>query len=266
MPDVTCYAQINKGKSLRLCQAFAAGVQSAGQSVHVHAGWVDHLLPGAAVFYGVRPDQRHLLDEAKQARRDWYYIDNAYFDVTRERYFRITRNRLQHTGLGVSDGKRFAAIGQQILPWRKAGQHVLVCPQSDEFMNTFCDDGFKWTARIVARLGAVTDRPIRVRPWQSNKVEWYRSLPDDLRDCWALVTYSSASAITAMCAGIPAFVTAQDCISRPVANTDLSKLDDPTYAADLLPWAGVVADHQFSTDEIASGYAWRALNAADGGL
>ncbi len=255
MAEVTCYVQAGKEKSERLCNAFASGVRANGGKATIYAG-CDALQNGAAVFYGVRPNQRGLLEQAKAQDRDWYYIDNAYFDRTREKYFRVTRNRLQHHGVGESDGARFRAIGQDIEPWRMSGAHILVCPQSDEFMDTFCEDGAKWEALTVARLKKITQREIRVRAWQSNKINWYKTLPEDLRDCWALVTYSSASAISAMMSGIPAFVTAYDCISRVVANADLEAVDHPYYVHGLRPWANVVADNQFTVEEIASGFAW----------
>lgn len=264
--DVTCYVLDGKAKSELICKAFASGVRACGGTAQLYAQ-SKTLQPGAAVFYGVRPHQKGLLDLAIREGRDWYYVDNAYFDSTRERYFRITRNRLQHVGLGESDGSRFKVVSQPIKPWRKAGNHILVCPQSDEFLNLFCPAGAQWTEQTVKALRSLTQREIRVRAWNSDKVNWYKTLPEDLDDCWALVTYSSASAITAMCAGIPAFVTARDCIARVVANTDLTKIEDPTYTADLLGWAEVVADNQFSVAEIAAGYAWRRLReAANGGL
>lgn len=258
MAEVTCYVQAGKEKSERLCNAFASGVRANGGKARVSSD-CDTLLPGAAVFYGVRPNQRGLLEQAKAQARDFWYIDNAYFDKTRETYFRITLNRLQHHGVGASDGSRFRAIGQDIEPWRKSGSHVLVCPQSDEFMDTFCEDGSKWESLTVAKLKTITQREIRVRAWQSNKINWYKTLPEDLRDCWALVTYSSASAISAMLSGIPAFVTAHDCISRVIANTELEAIDHPHYVFNLQPWANVVADHQFTVAEIASGFAWSSL-------
>jgi hypothetical protein len=244
-----------------LCRAFATGVRSNGGTAILCDDPVDRLLAGAAVFYGVRPHQKPLLDQAIAEGRDYYYIDNAYFDSTREVYFRITRNRLQHTGTGISNGERFNALKIQPKPWRKAGKHILVCPQSDEFLNLFCPDGAQWTARTVERLTQLTKRPIRVRPWQQDKREWYRTLPDDLAESCALVTFSSASAITAMLEGVPAFVTAADCISRPVANTDLHLIIAPRYTADLKPWLNVVADNQFTISEIMTGYAWRFLQA-----
>lgn len=258
--DVTCYAVRGKPKSEKLCQAFAEGVRVGGGQAQVCYEPVTELLPGAAAFYGVRPHQAQLLVQAKDERRDWYYIDNAYFDATRERYFRITKNRLQHDGRGISDCERFTQLSIPILPWRRSGEHVLVCPQSDEFANLFFAEGAEWTGNTVQRLQSLTKRAVRVRPWQPNKIEWYRTLPQDLDNCWALVTHSSASAITAMLAGVPAFVLGTDCISRVVAERNLEHIDVPRYHEDLWPWCCVVADNQFNVTEIAAGYAWQRLH------
>jgi hypothetical protein len=246
-----------------LCRAFATGVRANGGTATLCDESVDRLLPGAAVFYGVRPHQKRLLAQAQAEGRDWYYIDNAYFDATREKYFRVTRNRLQHHGVGESNGRRFAALNITLQPWRKRGAHVLVCPQSNEFLDLFCPEGAAWTALTVDRLRLVTDREIRVRQWRSDKVEWYRTLPEDLNNCWALVTFSSASAITAMLSGVPAFVTGEDCISRVVANTDLETIEHPHYWNDLRPWCNVVADNQFTVSEIMGGEAWQQLHRGE---
>lgn len=258
--DATCYAVRGKAKSEALCSVFASGVRACGGTAQVIIHRPHTLLPGAAVFYGVRPQQKWLLEQAKLQRRDWYYIDNAYFDSTREHYFRITKNRLQHNGMGDSDGRRFISLGIDIEPWRKSGAHVLVCPQSDEFAELFFEDGAAWTDVTLEELKKRTQREVRVRPWQANKLEWYRTLPADLADCWALVTHSSASAITAMLNGVAAFVTGHDCISRPVANLSLAHIETPHYSPNLRAWCNVVADNQFSIKEIESGYAWHSLN------
>lgn len=53
------------------------------------------LAEGAAAFYGVRPAWRHLWEQARREGRTWYYLDNAWFDVARERYFRVGINAVQ---------------------------------------------------------------------------------------------------------------------------------------------------------------------------
>lgn len=218
------------------------------------------LLPGAAAFYGVTAATKYLWDQARAEKRDVWYLDNAYFDKTRQVYFRATINRLQHPGTGTSDGKRFASLGIQIAEPQPPGKHVLVCPQSDPFMAICAEYPGSWLKDTVAALKKLTKREIRVRPWQSDKKAWFKTLPDDLKDCHALVTYSSSSAITAMLAGVPAFVTATDSIAVPVANLELEQIETPHLPPDLLPWCRIVADNQWRLDEMRSGLAWQKLN------
>lgn len=261
----TCYVVPGKRKSEILCEAFVAGVRANGLDAEICNGSPVMPLPGAAVFYGVRPHQKSLLDRVIAQGREWYYIDNAYFDSTRETYFRVTRNRLQHPGTGTSDGRRLRTLNLPIAQARGTGSHILLCPQSTEFLRLFCPQGEGWLASALEALRRATTRELRVREWQADKVQWYRTLPEDLADCWALVTFSSASAITAMLHGVPAFVTAEDCIARPVANIDLAQVEGPLLAsiAERAQWARVVADNQFTVDEIASGFAWRCLAEQD---
>lgn len=253
MARLTCYATPGKDKAKVICDAFAAG---AGGVVSKN---VSVVATGPVAFYGVVSDTKSAWIAAKEQGRDWYYIDNAMFDSTREVYFRATRNRLQHTGIGHSDGKRFAALNIPIKPWRKTGGHILICPQSDQFMHTVVEYPGSWLVDIVESLRKYTDRPLVIRPWTGNKREWYRTLPDDLVNCWAVVTHSSASAITAILSGIPAIVTAHDCIAKTMAGA-VTQIEDPPMPDNRLEWAGVVADNQWTAEEFKKGVAWQMLN------
>lgn len=261
---IVAYPTPGKEKARVICEAFARG--AGGQ---IAQRIPERLPPGVApMFYGVTPATAHLFNQAKAEGREFYYADNAYFDPTRETYFRVTRNRLQHRGDGASDGARFAQLKLAIEPWRvpPANGHLLVCPQSDEFMQIVCDYAGNWTKDIVAQLREVTTRAVVVRPWNRNKAEHYRSLPQALRNCWAVVTWSSASAITALLRGVPAICMAEDCIARPLA-TPIEQLEDPLPAdlrrAPQLAWAEVVADNQWTLQEMANGVCWRMLSQPD---
>lgn len=247
------YPTPGKAKARMILDAFCAG---ANGSV---AESLTQLLPGPAAFYGVVAETKHLWTQAKAEGRDVIYIDNAMFDATREVYFRATKNRLQHSGLGYSDCKRFDALNLEIKPWRRVGTHVLICPQSDQFMRDVVGYPGSWLKDTVDALERLTDRPLRIRPWTGNKRTWYQSLPEDLKDCWALVTFSSASAITAMLSGIPAIVTADDCVSAPMAGK-LGQVERPPMPESRREWAGLVADNQWSLGEMRAGLAWRMLN------
>lgn len=248
------YPTPGKGKARMLLDAFCSGAggQVSRETVR--------LLPGPAGFYGVVPATKHLWDSARSEGRDVFYLDNAYTDPNREVYFRATKNRLQHCGLGVSDGKRFDSLKIPIKPWRTSGSHIVVCPQSDQFMRDLAEYPGSWLQDTLAALRKLTDRELRVRPWTGNKREWYLTLPADLVDCWCLVTYSSASAITAILSGIPAISTAEDCIARSMSGR-LEEVESPPMPENRREWASVIADHQWTVEEMKSGLAWRMCNA-----
>lgn len=262
---VTAYPTPGKEKARIICEAFASGCGG-----RVARQIPDKLLPGAAMFYGVTPATVHLLEQAKREGRDWFYADNSYLDPCRETYFRVTRNALQHSGMGGSDGSRFASLGIRIHAWQqpKPNGHILICPQSDEFLALLCGQAKGWSQRIAVSIEQMFNagspyRSIIVRHWQHDKAAAYRTLPAALVNCHVVVTWSSASAITAILRGIPAIVLAEDCIARPVARHSLAELENPLRIEGdgLRHWANILADQQWTLDEMRSGLCWKMLSA-----
>lgn len=221
---------------MRLIEAFAAGCGG-----RVASTWSPRLEPGAAAFYGVRRSWKHLWDQAKREGRDWYYIDNAYFDCTREAQFRIAKNAIQHTGLGESDGRRFAALGLSVKPMREGGARVVIAAQSQEFMEVVAGDP-GWLARVSQNLrDQYGGENVIVRTKQEK-----RPLVEDLKQAALLVTWSSAAAVTALLEGVRVACALECCA---------------THATDRSRWAAVLADQQWTEGEMRNGSAWRALNA-----
>jgi hypothetical protein len=250
---IYCYPQDHKPKSLAVCRAFAAGCDGEIVTDGVYRG-------GAAMFYGIDDHNERVWSEVKEnSGAEYFYADNAFFDQTRGVYFRVGRNRLQHPGVGASDGDRFARLRLEIKPWRVDGDHILVCPQSDHFMRVAANYPGNWCEDTVARLRELTDREIRVRPWNRNKTKLAQELPAALAGAWALVTYSSASAISAILSGIPAIATGE-CIVSPMCG-GLETIEDPLMPDNRLEWARVIADQQWTLPELADGVAWRRLNS-----
>ena len=198
----------------------------------------------------------HLWTQAKAEGRDWYYLDNAYFDAARERYFRVTKNGLQHAGEGVSDGARWTALGLRIAPWRAPGRRVVVCPSSPEFMRVVQGWTQDWTAWAVDRLTAMTRRERVVRTKRDA-----RPLAEDLQDAWAVVAHTSCSALEALLAGVPVFVTGES-PARHVGKTELAAIETPTRPMHgaRLKVMQVLADNQWTLEEISRGHAWQVLN------
>ena len=259
MYTVVGYPTPGKAKAKRLLDAFCAGIPGAVVAKSIPPTLPANVIPA---FYGVVPETIHLWYQAKREGRDWYYIDNAYFDPCREVYFRITKNRLQHDGaMDETDGKRWEALGLSIAPWQPQGEHIVVCPASDQFMRLAAGYTGDWKSDILAQLRQHTRRPLRFRPWMANKGLAFKTLPDDLRGAFCLVTYTSAAAITALRAGIPVLVTAEDCISRPMAQTDVAKVEQLVYPEYRERWAMVVADNQWTESEMRDGLPWAHMQA-----
>ena len=242
---MTCYPKPGKGKSLQLCEAFAKG--AGGRVVK---GAPAHLLPGPAAFYDVRGIE-HLWRQAMREHRPWYYMDNAYFDKVRGLYFRVGKNAVQCDGLGPRDWERWKALGIELAPWRKGGEEILICAQSEEYYTLFGETA--WVGRTVERLRRHTDRPLKIR-----RKEVRRALAADLKSAFAVVTFTSSSAVEAIIAGVPAFCTGR-CASSPMARDDVGHIEWPLYSDDREHWAAALAASQWTLDEIERGVAWRAL-------
>jgi len=246
---VTCYATPGKVKALRICESFAIGINAAGGSARLSPGTPNRLADGAAAFYGVTPETRHLWQQAISEGRDWYYIDNSYFDVSRGTYYRITKNRLQHSGLGHSNGLRRERLGIEVLPWREGrGSAVVFCIQSPLFMETVAGvTPVQWQKEVQQFLALYPGKDIKVRLWHANKKVAADSLPADLKDAAAVITWGSTAAVEALLQGIAVHVSPQSAaygVAPPVRDA----------------WANVLADNQWTLAEMADGTAWRALN------
>jgi hypothetical protein len=252
---VTAYPMPGKPKSVQICRAFIEGC----------SGIVEHnareVRPGVAFFYGVGAGNEHLWRQVLAEKRQFIYADNSYFDATRQNYFRLTRNAVQHSGEGVSNGERWRKLDLRIRQWRSAGDHLVLCPQSESFMRTVAGVMTDWTTETRQALARLTPRPLRVRGWSPDKAALAATLEQDLSNAHALVTYSSAAAITAILYGVPAICTGP-CAASPMAGTlrHVEWPPMPSYEA-RTHWASVLADQQFTLSEMSSGYAWRALEA-----
>lgn len=242
---LVAYPQPGKLKASLVCKAFAAG--AGGRVVTTIPR---QLLPGAAAFYGVRPDWLHLWNQAKAEGRDWFYIDNGYFGSGT---FRVARNAVQ-AAQQQPDRRRLEALGVRIAPWRREGNHILVCPQSPEFMATVAGIRCDWPGDVTTMLRMVTDRPVRVR-FKGDATP----LAADLAGCWCVVAWSSNAAVEAIRAGIPAIVMGESA-AAPMAGSQLAQIHAPPTPDGREEWAAGLAASQWSLEEMKSGKAWGALH------
>lgn len=213
------------------------------------------LFDGPMALFG-SPSRFPLLRQAQGEGRDWYYADHGYFGIRQKRkhFFRITKNGYQHDGRGNATPDRFQMLERPVQPWTRSGRHILVCPNSAVYFSLFGLSVDEWLIGVREQLAAVTDRPIRIR-WKVTATP----IADDLEDCWAAVVFSSASAIDALIAGVPAFTLAPFAATARMGHASLADIEHPLYPDDREPFLWNLANNQWTMKEIFAGDAWRAL-------
>lgn len=258
-----------KEKSKLICRAFENGAPAHAQG---------------DVFFGTEGVMDYWLEAQARFQRGgapFWYIDNAYTDRQRGTYFRVTKNALQVdprvlyldergktcATLRDTTGDRFAKLGVKVKPWRDDSLgKILVCPQSDSFMKSTLGRPGNWTAETLVRLrscGFSGDR-VLVRPWVRDKKLAYETLHEQLKTAALVVTWSSASAITALLEGIPAISESgsANALTGPLTCENVLNPKRPSIE-ERTRFAQVLADNQFTLDEFRDGTAWRWLERTD---
>jgi hypothetical protein len=156
-----------------------------------------------------------------------------------------------HNGWGrwpEGGGERFRALGLELKPWRRDGEHVLVCPnRSFGIPGRFMPPD--WAQRCAERLRKQTARPVRIRAHPGNDAPG-RPLEADLANAWAVVIWSSSCGAHALAEGIPVFVEAERWIMKGAAAG--GPIDRPEMP-ERLPHFERMAWAQWTCGEIESG-------------
>jgi hypothetical protein len=87
------------------------------------------------------------------------------------------------------------------------------------------------------------------------------NIADDLRGAWATITYNSSPGVVSAIEGIPTFVTDPDprnSQAYDIANTDLSKIEDPNMP-ERLEWIRKVSMSHWNFEDLKSGEAWKHM-------
>jgi len=206
----------------------------------------------------VTPDLYPIFRQAQESGRDWYYGDHAYFG--RKSYFRVSKNAYQHDALGEAKPDRFEKLGFPIQNWR-GGSKILLCPQSDVFMRLHGISQEQWIQDTTREIKRYTDRRVKIhlkaqsnQLWQTERRFW-QSLLDDVH---AVVVYTSVAGVHAVLNGVPCFAT-EKCASASFGSMDLSKIEIPVKPDNREEMAWVLAENQWTLNELARGMAWEKL-------
>jgi hypothetical protein len=108
---------------------------------------------------------------------------------------------------------RLGLLNVNLKPWRKDGKHILLCGQVPwDASVEMCHDYVGWLRYMVGQIRYHTKREIRFRPHPLGMIDpipgtTYSTVPiaEDFKDCWAVVTFNSNSAVEGVIEGIPSF-------------------------------------------------------------
>jgi len=193
-------------------------------------------------------------NQAIEASQNWFYGDKAYFG--RGKYYRVTKNAYMHDAQGVATSARFDKLNIQVQNW-KVGDRILICPQSNDFHVRHGLTQSQWVAQVKKTLSNYTDRDIIIHTKTSGDAEMMFRMR--LKNVWATIVYSSMAGVQSVMHGVPCFAT--DCTSTAAqfGSTDLSLIETPIKPDNREMMAWVLADNQFTLEELASGMAWEKV-------
>ena len=209
--------------------------------------------------------KKKLIHECIESGRDYYYIDSGYFGNDKKKhYHRVTKNNMQYLGELDSNcpSDRFAQTGSSLKKFR-GGRNILICPPSEKAMSYWGLNLQEWLKITIDNIKKYTDRPIVIREKQPRSV---RTNEDTIemalsRDVHCLVTFNSIAAVEGLINGKPVFTMGPNA-AQPLANTDLTKIDDPRIPSmdEVHNLCCNLAYQQFTLREMRDGTAWRMLN------
>ena len=117
------------------------------------------------------------------------------------------------------------------------------------------------TKEDLEKIKKHTDRPIKVRNKPRPGNEWWNTdVKDDLKDAWCVVTNMSLSAVDGVLNMTPGF-THQRHVASLVTSRKIDKVDKPFKPGrkTIQEWLNMVANHQFTLQEIEDGLAYETL-------
>ena len=230
-------------------------------------------------FQGLIRNTHEVYEKCLETNTKFYYFDQPYFFMSgyqphkkfNDIWYRIIVNNTQKNFISKSQKyeDRYKEIckttskGITLKKWRSSGNHILVIPPSYHTAKWYGIDRAVWESDIVAKLKRHTDREIRIRHKYignmdvGNKIR--KPLEEDLRDCWAMVSWHSMCAVEAVLNGIPSF-TSEHSPAKPVS-LNLSHLDciEEPHKPDREQWLYSLLGAQFTLKEMQSGYAYNFL-------
>jgi len=245
----------------------------------IKKGWKESKTKPVHFFWGLGSNNLQEIAQVNEKGEEWWFIDVGYIteQITRyptpsitdydKTYFRIIKGKI-HTTMGdPGDGSRHKKLLQQGIDAEFKGwntgecKHILLTPSSQTvtfYTNNMSQED--WIKECSEQIKCYTNRPIIMRNKPRPNNEWWGTdIKDDLKDCHALVTNMSLSAVDAVLNKVPV-VTHQNNVCYYVSGRleDINERRMPARE-DMTMWLRSVANNQFTLQEIEDGIAYDIL-------
>lgn len=278
----------NKPKMLK---SFAEGVNAAGDEGIIHHG-MSFIPADVGVIQGFVHDHGKTAPHLQFRKRcidsnpHSVIIDSNMFsyhtggDCKMCRYsfdgvFPTTGNYCDE-GVGTEHWDRISKnYGIQLKPWKKSGNHILICLQRNGGWSMKGEDVKDWARKTVSKIRNYSQRPIVIRShpgdgksyrymneiarWKGVTVSENKTLLEDLQNAWCTVVKNSSPSVGSVMEGVPVFVDDPiDCQAGPVANTIWSNIDNPEYH-DRQEWLNKICASHWDIPELLDGSCWRHM-------
>jgi hypothetical protein len=259
---------LNKNNSDEYIEMFACG-SGAGSTTLETWNYNDNNNP--VVIRGIM--KHKIIKRCWQDGRKFRYMDSGYLGNRQSSsnphgwkwWHRIVDNYLQHGAIVKREDDRWKKLGYQLKP-RRHGSKILIAAPDEKPCIFYGINLQEWLDKTIAVIKQHTDREIVVRERNPNRqTRVSNSLESALDDVHALVTYNSIAATEAIIEGVPSFTLAPANAAMPVANTDLTKIDEPWWPDQdqRHAWACHLAYGQFHINELRDGTAARILDKTE---
>lgn len=261
-------------------EAFEHSLQEAGHTVLGDDMHSDVAVIWSVLFNGRMAGNKPIWDYFRKTGRNVVVLEVG--GIQRGTTWKVGLNGINrdaYFGEVNNNSDRADMLGLTVLPWRTAGDYILICGQHEKSLQWRSMPSMSnWFLQTYEEIRKYTNRPIVFRPHPRCRLEHiergltnvYRQEPARLLDTyddfdmsfdnvWATINYSSNPGIHSILTGIPAFV-GHASLAYDVAN-DIDFIHDieSPLVPDRRQWLNDYAWTEYTVEEIAQGLPLKRL-------
>lgn len=141
--------------------------------------------------------------------------------------------------------------------------YILILAPQEQTLNfyTGSPNVIDWCNKIKNTLRDYTDKKIFVRLKDSRSLRGRDPITKYFDDCYAVVSLQSVGSIESIANGIPAFTMYPSALNSFEGwKNDITQIENIVYPADKSNWLNILANSQYTTEEMSNGFMFDTLN------